>query len=400
MYRMHANCPDGIFERFQIALHDVNRGDMQAFHAFHRLYLNGYGAADFVRFLKPIANKMTDYASVCKEVLYHSHDIEAVKYALMLLSLTKVPESMKEDIKLFMEVEDFTYFALLAFKTFGHVNQEIMAFIKNDDSIYHEKRDYGIRLLDVKTAEEREWLMYECPYSSSCEGKIFVESGAYSLLKNHTPLTEKQFHAIGSMLNTYYEFGVSSIIVSFDNYADLVAFYIEEAKRMTLTLRDVKNLVEVKEAIERDDPKMYQEKFQPFFESKMIRDAVEDALDHARGYGAAIKLHIPYEEKMAQSISSDWDKYFFKGRRFYINHPEALDAIMPIVKKEAFENNDFYPFIIVSMGLGYRPGFYEDVVQKALTSGDENAADYAKSVLHHWERRRKGDRSRCFTPDD
>lgn len=59
MYRMHANCPDGIFERFQIALYDVNRGDMQAFHAFHRLYLNGYGAADFVRFLKPIANKMT-----------------------------------------------------------------------------------------------------------------------------------------------------------------------------------------------------------------------------------------------------------------------------------------------------------------------------------------------------
>ena len=50
----------------------------------------------------------------------------------MLLSLTKVPESMKEDIKLFMEGEDFTYFALLAFKTFGHVNQEIMAFIKND----------------------------------------------------------------------------------------------------------------------------------------------------------------------------------------------------------------------------------------------------------------------------
>lgn len=139
---------------------------------------------------------------------------------------------------------------------------------------------------------------------------------------------------------------------------------------------------------------MYQEKFQPFFESKMIRDAVEDALDHAQGYGAAIKLHIPYEEKMAQTISSDWDKYFFKGRRFYINHPEALDAIMPIVKKEAFENYDFYPFIIVSMGLGYRPGFYEDVVQKALTSGDENAADYAKSVLHHWERRRKDDRSR------
>lgn len=231
---------------------------MQAFHAFHRLYLNGYGAADFVRFLKPIANQNDEIMqNVCKEVLYHSHDIEAVKYALMLLSLTKVPESMKEDIKLFMEGEDFTYFALLAFKTFGHVNQEIMAFIKNDDSIYHEKRDYGIRLLDVKTAEEREWLMYECPYSSSCEGKIFVESGAYSFLKNHTPLTEKQFHAIGSMLNTYYEFGVSSIIVSFDNYVDLVAFYIEEAKRMTLTLRDVKNLVEVKEAIERNDPKMY-----------------------------------------------------------------------------------------------------------------------------------------------
>ena len=63
------------------------------------------------------------------------------------------------------------------------------------------------------------------------------------------------------------EFGVSSIIVSFDNYADLVAFYIEEAKRMTLTLRDVKNLVEVKEAtVERDvSKKMYQEKFQPFF---------------------------------------------------------------------------------------------------------------------------------------
>lgn len=225
---------------------------MQAFHAFHRLYLNGYGAADFVSFLKPIANQNEEIMqNVCKEVLYHSHDIEA-------------------------------------FKTFGHVNQEIMAFIKNDDSIYHEKRDYGIRLLDVKTAEEREWLMYECPYSSSCEGKIFVESGTYSFLKNHTPLTEKQFHAIGSMLNTYYEFDVSSIIVSFDNYVDLVAFYIEEAKRMTLTLRDVKNLVEVKEAIERNDPKMYQEKFQPFFESKMIRDAVEDALDHARGYGAAI----------------------------------------------------------------------------------------------------------------
>lgn len=72
----------------------------------------GYNAAELQRFLKPLPDQQDEQLQKCAfEVLYHSTDIECVKHALLLLSLTHVDEEKKDDIMLFMENSEFTYFA-------------------------------------------------------------------------------------------------------------------------------------------------------------------------------------------------------------------------------------------------------------------------------------------------
>ena len=160
--------------------------------------------------------------------------------------------------------------------------------------------------------------------------------------------------------------------------------------RLPLTLADLKHLVEVKERLKTYHLGVLEEKMNTFFNSKAVMDVIDDALLHGKGYGVAKKLQIPYKQKMADVISSDWDEYFYKGKKFYWNHPEALDYIIPMVRKEAIENDDFEPFYIISNGLSYRPGLAEDVVQKALQCENDSIVERAELVLHCWEKAKKG----------
>ncbi len=58
---------------------------------------------------------------------------------------------------------------LLAFKTFNYTNKEIMQFIDAVRSLYREKSEYGIAVLDPETDEGKAWFMFECAHSSSSE---------------------------------------------------------------------------------------------------------------------------------------------------------------------------------------------------------------------------------------
>lgn len=389
IHHLYNKCPADLLPTYEKALGYINEGDQKGFDLFRNLYAQGYSAADFVHILKPIPHQNDEkIQKVCQDILHHSHDVESVKYALMLLSLTQLPESMRDEIRLFMNTHVFAYFALLGFRTFEHANQEIMQFIKNDDSIYQEKSSYAIRAFEVKTEEEKAWLMFECPYLSQCEYDIFVKSGAYALLQDRTPLTEKQFHHITGMLYTGGDFEASTFTHILSD--DVLGFLFDEATRLPLTSNDLKYLVEVKESLESHHPGHLEEKMHTFFTSAKVMEVIEEALMHGKGYGVARRLHIPYEQKMADVVSSDWDEYFYKGKKFYWNHPEALDYIIPMVRKEVMENGDFGPFYIISNGLSYRPGLAEDVVQKALECEDQFIADRAKLVLHCWEKAKEG----------
>lgn len=86
-------------------------GDQIAFNIFSQLNQEGYNAAELQHSLKPLPNQQDEQLqNVVFDALYHSTDIECVKHAL-LLSLTQVDEEKKDDIMLFMENSEFTYFA-------------------------------------------------------------------------------------------------------------------------------------------------------------------------------------------------------------------------------------------------------------------------------------------------
>lgn len=110
-FKKYKHCSDEILSRYEEALNLANRGDQKAFDIFSQLNQEGYNAAELQRFLKPLPDQQDEQLQKCAfEVLYHSTDIECVKHAL-LLSLTQVDEEKKDDIMLFMENSEFTYFA-------------------------------------------------------------------------------------------------------------------------------------------------------------------------------------------------------------------------------------------------------------------------------------------------
>lgn len=91
---------------------------------------------------------------------------------------------------LFMENSEFTYFAYQVFKTFKNATEEIEQFILDHD---RDEQVIAIYAFEATNDEIRDWFMYHCPFAYDCYSgyDVFEKSGAYALLKNRVPLTEK-----------------------------------------------------------------------------------------------------------------------------------------------------------------------------------------------------------------
>ena len=291
---------------------------------------------------------------------------------------------------LFMENSEFTYFAYQVFKTFKNATEEIEQFILDHD---RDEQVIAIYAFEATNDEIRDWFMYHCPFAYDCYSgyDVFEKSGAYALLKNRVPLTEKQFHEISSMLAEFdLDCEWSPALLHYKDYEELVDDYLDEVERMPLELSDLKGLAQVYIVMEAIKNEPLLKKCQNLVDGKKVRDVLADALGHTNGYGVARRFHIPYEKAMAEAISSHWDEYFYRGEEFYVNHPEALEYIIPMVREEMEVHHNYVPFMLIADGLHDRLDFCKDLVQEALESGDDGAVNEARWVLSNWQDIREG----------
>lgn len=374
------------YKRFDEAIALANDGCLEAFDLLTTFEEEGYCpfmvTGYFMDYIRHHPMNTKQIRTIALDRVYHSLDIDEVKYALLFLNLFPDDEEVKKAVRLFALDSEFTYFALYAMIEWDHHNEEIFKIAKkvNGWGLYQ-----ALSFLQADTPAIKKWILYKADFDQYSIHYVFEKSGVEEILTNHQHVSEEVFHRITLFID---EFMDPSTISNIERYVDsekMISAFLEEATLHHLVYEDFQTISLIKSHYERHYPEIAQI-CDTFLHSTRCTLLVKKQLAKGCGFRFAKKIGVPYRQEMVDFIENNFIRHITTCISLLKFEPEVITDLMPFVYHLYECDHDLYHLLIFKGALGHFPGLGEDLVQLALRSDDADLRGAADEIIYDWQR--------------
>ncbi len=326
-------------------------------------------------------------------------DKELVKVGLSFLELFGEPEEdVKQVVRTLGLSDEFTIFAAWCARGWSNGNDELFRLAK---STRGWGRIHVVEMIDPATDEIQNWLFHEgidnyvMPEYSALT--CYEKAGVATRLAG--TMAHEDFSASTSIISAALSDSPVPGLFSLDDPRAELVLYVRQAKEQSLDLRDCECLDIVADCADERGWTDVVETCDALLASEDVRSLIESELEHGKGMRLALKLGIPFEDKLLAAMHEDFGRLYSQCG-WLTDAPDYLPAVLELFREKVpldsiaddprdelglgkeFDAYNKLDFLLQSLRHKMPNGL--DFVMKALTSPTVRNRTMSHRVLRCW----------------
>lgn len=332
--------------------------------------------------------------------IMNSSDRECVKCGLSLLELfnTDDNEELKNVIRTLGLSDEFSIFVIFVMLRWKDGNNEVYQLAHK---IHGWGRVHAIERIEPETDEIRDWLLKDGVHNTILPAysalTCWQKSNAESVLKGSP--SRKEFSGIRDIIRGLLDEGPVSGISEIEDSAEMIAAFLNQARRIELNLEDYEAIWDIYTHYENSQNASIDSLCQGILASDECKNAVREAVKEGRSIVLAQRLQVEYKADVLRLLKTEFDGKFHLCN-LLMGDAEYQSEVLDIFRQN-LPLDEMKTYLTDSHGLGeeYKrqrqleslvqelrryPLEGIDFVETALQSAPVRTRNFGISALEEW----------------